>query len=231
MGPRCGWLRSSARSLVSASRSLARPPAKPSPSPSRSTRGAFAPERRQKPTCPRAPVTPSTPARPEWETGNGSLRGSSRARGRVDARRATMAPMAPSPQPVPPGTHEPLAAHGLAHGPTSGAPAETPARSLPPLRPPARRARQMALGLSVIGVGFTVACGYAARKAWALGPGASREASLTAWENLEAEACLPWVLGALCLLLAALLFRMGAAICELLWLERTWSNLPEDLRT
>jgi hypothetical protein len=34
----------------------------------------------------------------------------------------------------------------------------------------------------------------------------------------------------LVLLLVALLLRMGAAICELLWLERTWSNLPPPLR-
>ena len=34
---------------------------------------------------------------------------------------------------------------------------------------------------------------------------------------------------ALVLLLIALLFRMAASICELLWLERTWSNLY-DLR-
>jgi hypothetical protein len=34
----------------------------------------------------------------------------------------------------------------------------------------------------------------------------------------------------LLLLLIALLLRMGAAICELLWLERTWSNLPDGLR-
>ncbi|HVH44342.1 MAG TPA: hypothetical protein VM925_18445 [Labilithrix sp.] len=41
---------------------------------------------------------------------------------------------------------------------------------------------------------------------------------------------MPWVLAFLVLLLVALLLRMGAAICELLWLERTWSNLPERLR-
>lgn len=39
-----------------------------------------------------------------------------------------------------------------------------------------------------------------------------------------------WATGALSLLLVALLLRMVAAICELMWLERTWTNIPEETR-
>src|SRR5689334_8585632 len=83
--------------------------------------------------------------------------------------------------------------------------------------PPAKRARRIALGLSVVAVLVSLACGYSARHAFAL-----REAA--------PEELMPWVVAFLVLLLVALLFRMGAAICELLWLERTWSNMPEPLR-
>ena len=83
--------------------------------------------------------------------------------------------------------------------------------------PPAERARRIALGLSIVAVAFSLVCGFSARRAFAL-----RES--------EPEVLMPWVLAFLVLLLVALLLRMGAAICELLWLERTWSNLPEPLR-
>lgn len=83
--------------------------------------------------------------------------------------------------------------------------------------PPARRARRIALVLSVIAVLFSLVCGFAARRSYAL-----REAA--------PDVMLPWFLAFLILLLVALLLRMSAAICELLWLERTWSNMPEHLR-
>lgn len=85
------------------------------------------------------------------------------------------------------------------------------------LLPPARTARRIALGLSAIAVAFSLGCGFCARRAYGL-----REAS--------PDDLLPWTFAFLVLLLIALLFRMGAAICELLWLERTWSNLPEARR-
>jgi hypothetical protein len=84
------------------------------------------------------------------------------------------------------------------------------------VRPPARRMRIAALVLSFVAVAFAVAFGFAVRKAYAAG--------------IDTDAYLPWLVEALVLLLFALLLRMAAAICELLWLERTWSNLPEELR-
>jgi hypothetical protein len=83
--------------------------------------------------------------------------------------------------------------------------------------PPAQRARRIALGLSAVAVVFSLGCGFGARMAFAL-------------RNAAPDALMPWLFVFLLLLLFALLFRMGAAICELLWLERTWSNLPERLR-
>jgi hypothetical protein len=84
------------------------------------------------------------------------------------------------------------------------------------VRPPARRMRIAALALSMPAVAFAIAFGFALRRAYAAG--------------IENDAYLPWTIGALLLLLVALVLRMFAAICELLWLERTWSNLPEELR-
>lgn len=85
------------------------------------------------------------------------------------------------------------------------------------VKPPASRARRIGIGLSVVAVLFSLGCGYSARTAFALRSGAP-------------EPLLRWLTAFLVLLLVALLFRMGAAICELLWLERTWSNLPARLR-
>lgn len=76
--------------------------------------------------------------------------------------------------------------------------------------------RIAALVLSFVAVGFAMAFGFALRKAIAIG--------------VSTDACLPWMIEALVFLLVALVLRMFAAICELLWLERTWSNLPEELR-
>ncbi len=83
--------------------------------------------------------------------------------------------------------------------------------------PPAQRARRVALGLSITAVVFALACGFCGRRAFAL-----REAAT--------DVVMPWVLATLALLLVAMLLRMIGAICELLWLERTWSNLPDRLR-
>lgn len=83
--------------------------------------------------------------------------------------------------------------------------------------PPAQRARRIALGLSIAAVVFALACGFCGRRAFSV-----REA--------PTDVVMPWVLAFLGLLLVAMLLRMAGAICELLWLERTWSNLPERLR-
>jgi hypothetical protein len=87
----------------------------------------------------------------------------------------------------------------------------------PRVLPPAMRARRIALALSIVAVTFSLPAGFCARAAFAL--------------RTDKDAALPWVLAFLVLLLFALLFRMGAAIGELVWLERTWSNLPEHERT
>ena len=87
------------------------------------------------------------------------------------------------------------------------------------LLPPARRARRIALVLSIVAVAFSFASGFGARRSYALYS-----------QTIAPERLMPWVIAFLVLLLLALLFRMGAAICELLWLERTWSNLPAGLR-
>ena len=76
--------------------------------------------------------------------------------------------------------------------------------------------RIAALVLSSVAVLFAIGFGFQLRKAIAAG--------------IETDAYLPYMIQALVLLLFALLLRMFAALCELLWLERTWSNLPEELR-
>ena len=87
-----------------------------------------------------------------------------------------------------------------------------------PLQPPARLARILALVLSVVAVGFSLGFGYQARRV------------LPVFDmNHPARYAEPAIV-MLVLLLLALLFRMGASICELVWLERTWSNMPEELR-
>lgn len=76
------------------------------------------------------------------------------------------------------------------------------------------RVRHVGLACSVVAVLVSLACGFAARRAWAL---------------RDDPALYPWLLAALTLLLVVLLFRMVAALCELYWLERTWSTLPPSL--
>lgn len=83
------------------------------------------------------------------------------------------------------------------------------------ITPPAKRARRAAFVLAIIAVAFALACGFTARRTYAL--------------RDDPDQALPWAIAALVLLLVTLLVRMGAAIAELLWLERTWSNLPPHL--
>lgn len=86
------------------------------------------------------------------------------------------------------------------------------------LLPPAQRARRTALVLSAIAVGFSLVFGVFLRK------------TIRVYDPHDYDAYAMPLLFALIFLLGALLFRIFAAICELLWLERTWSNLPEELR-
>ena len=86
------------------------------------------------------------------------------------------------------------------------------------VRPQARRARVIALVLSVIAVVFSLGFGVYLRRTIAL------------FDRDDPQRYAQPLVVALVLLLIALLFRMAASICELLWLERTWTNLPEGLR-
>lgn len=94
------------------------------------------------------------------------------------------------------------------------------APSAPPARSRRGTARRVALLLSFVAVLTSLGCGVAARQAFAL-----RGALASEPERLVGPAL--WFL---VLLLVALLLRMGAAICELFWLERTWASLPVELR-
>lgn len=86
------------------------------------------------------------------------------------------------------------------------------------VRPQAKRARVIALVLSV----FAVAC--------SIGFGIYIRRTIPLFDPDDPERYMvPFVI-ALVFLLFAFLFRMVAAVCELLWLERTWTNLPEQLR-
>lgn len=86
------------------------------------------------------------------------------------------------------------------------------------MKPPAHRARIAALVLSIVAVAFTFGFGIFLREA------------LTQFDLDDPQRYGVPMVVALVLLLVALLFRMAASICELVWLERTWSNLPESLR-
>jgi hypothetical protein len=83
------------------------------------------------------------------------------------------------------------------------------------MQQPAKRARVIALVLSAIAVMFAFGFGLFIRK----------------WYFVRTEdIAVVWLLIALVLLLVAMLLRIAAAMCELLWLERTMSNLPQHLR-
>jgi len=86
------------------------------------------------------------------------------------------------------------------------------------MKPPARIARLVAIGLSVVAMGLSIGFGIHLR----------RVAPVFDAEHPERWARPATVM--LVFLLFAMLFRMGASICELAWLERTWSNLPAELR-
>lgn len=86
------------------------------------------------------------------------------------------------------------------------------------VRPQARRARAIALVLSVLAVGASIGFGVFVRR------------TIPLFDRDDPERYAGPLVIALVFLLLALLLRMAASICELLWLERTWSNLPEALR-
>jgi len=86
------------------------------------------------------------------------------------------------------------------------------------VRPPARLARILAMVLSIVAIGFSIGFGIYLRRVIPL------------FDVDHPERYLEPAIAMLVLLLLALLFRMGASLCELVWLERTWSNMPEDLR-
>jgi hypothetical protein len=86
------------------------------------------------------------------------------------------------------------------------------------VRPPARLARILAMVLSIVAIGFSIGFGIYLRRVIPL------------FDVDHPDRYLEPAIAMLVLLLLALLFRMGASLCELVWLERTWSNMPEDLR-
>jgi hypothetical protein len=92
------------------------------------------------------------------------------------------------------------------------------------INPPAEKARLVALLLSGTAVCFAVAFGFCIRRWWALTHG-----SLAFFDAADAAPFF-WVMGALVLLLIAVILRIMAGICELIWLERAWSNLPQEHR-
>ncbi len=93
------------------------------------------------------------------------------------------------------------------------------------MQAPASRARTVALILSGVAVLFAFGFAIVVRRWWAV----ARVEGLASTFTGESEVTLTLLL-ALTLLLIAMLLRMGAAICELMWLERAISNLPIDLR-
>jgi hypothetical protein len=98
------------------------------------------------------------------------------------------------------------------------APAGSHSQAAHVVRPQARRARVVALALSFVAVGFSLAFGVHARRAYAL------------FARNEPDWHLEPLVKALVFLLVAMVVRGVAAVCELLWLERTWTNLPVALR-
>ncbi|CAN5277410.1 hypothetical protein BH09MYX1_BH09MYX1_02820 [soil metagenome] len=80
------------------------------------------------------------------------------------------------------------------------------------------RARHAALVLSLIAIVFALGFGVLIRHFIAFPDQAAREAGFL------------WLIWALSFLLVAYLLRLGASICELIWLERMWQNLPPEMR-
>ena len=93
-----------------------------------------------------------------------------------------------------------------------------PAEPIHVVRPPARRARTLALVLSVLAVGASIGFGVFLRR------------TIPLFDRDDPERYARPLITALVFLLVALLLRIAASLCELLWLERTWSNLPAALR-
>jgi hypothetical protein len=120
------------------------------------------------------------------------------------------------PQPAPPQPAHAVAAPG-AHA--VAAPGAHAAAAAHVLRPQARRARIVALILSVIAVGFSIGFGIYFRRTIAL------------FDRNDPDRYIEPLIAALVYLLFALLFRMASSISELVWLERTWTNLPLELRS
>ena len=86
------------------------------------------------------------------------------------------------------------------------------------VRPPARFARLFSMVLSVVAIGFSIGFGIYLRRV------------IPIFDVDHPERYFEPAIAMLVFLLFALLFRMGASVCELVWLERTWSNMPEALR-
>jgi hypothetical protein len=63
-----------------------------------------------------------------------------------------------------------------------------------------------------------------------LGFGVFLRRTIALFDSEDPERYARPLVSALVFLLVALVLRMAAAVSELLWLERTWSNLPEALR-
>ena len=86
------------------------------------------------------------------------------------------------------------------------------------LKPPARIARILAMVLSIVAVGFSIGFGVYLRRV------------IPVFDVDRPDRYVEPAIAMLVFLLFALLFRMGASLCELVWLERIWSNMPEELR-
>lgn len=86
------------------------------------------------------------------------------------------------------------------------------------VRPPARVARILAMVLSIVAIGFSIGFGIYLRRV------------IPIFDIDHPDRYVEPAIAMLVFLLLALLFRMGASLCELVWLERTWSNMPEELR-
>ncbi len=97
------------------------------------------------------------------------------------------------------------------------------------LYPPAVRARRTAHVISFFAVAFSLGFGVTLRVSLGRMPPGTTFADFFSPDSGLAVAAL-WLSLALSLLCIALVLRMLAAIFELLWLERAWSNLPEELR-